>query len=188
MQLRSDIQLKSMSKAMLDVVIPAIDPANSLAMEQAQLVLGMLRLMQHQQPIQYQFDRDELARLLEVMANLNSLCGQDESLASLGQQLEEQRGYARVVLDGSRVTPVELCDIVKDCRYLIAAIVREAGQAAALETTMQIEQRVLEYSKQQLLRDRALVVLQGWEPDPDALPSIESLLAEGDLNNTGNKL
>ena len=71
---------------------------------------------------------------------------------------------------------------------MIAAIVREAGQAAALETTMQIEQRVLEYSKQQLLRDRALVVLQGWEPDPDALPSIESLLAEGDLNNTGNKL
>ena len=33
MQLRSDIQLKSMSKAMLDVVIPAIEPANSLAME-----------------------------------------------------------------------------------------------------------------------------------------------------------
>jgi len=177
MQLRTDVQLKSMSKAMLDVVIPAIDPSNSLAVEQAQLVLGMLRLMQHQAPLQYQFDRDELARSVALMSKLHSLSSQDASLATLRCQFQTQLNDANVALEGSRIDPAELCDTVRDCRYMIGAMVREAGQTAAPETTLRIEQAVLEYSKQQLLRDRALVVLQGWEPEPDAVPSIESLLA-----------
>ncbi|MGQ0622999.1 MAG: hypothetical protein ACT4QA_24340, partial [Panacagrimonas sp.] len=83
MQLRSEIQLTSMLKAMKDVVIPAIDPANRLAIEQSQLIVGMLGLMQHQLPIQFKFDRDELGRLVDMLHGLKVICDLDPALEPL---------------------------------------------------------------------------------------------------------
>ena len=42
MDLRAPLQLKSMIKSMSDVVLPAIDPGNRMAQEQAQLQLPQM--------------------------------------------------------------------------------------------------------------------------------------------------
>jgi hypothetical protein len=70
MQMRPALQIQSMIKAMMDVVLPAVDPSNKLALEQSRLVIGMLSLMAQQLPLQFRFDCDELSRLLKLAAAL----------------------------------------------------------------------------------------------------------------------
>ncbi|MEH6758555.1 MAG: hypothetical protein V7676_13740 [Parasphingorhabdus sp.] len=73
MQLRPEIQIKTIIKAMVDVVMPTLQPDNQLAAEQSQLIVGILQLMEKQLPVQYLFDRDELTRLTETAKTLTSL-------------------------------------------------------------------------------------------------------------------
>jgi hypothetical protein len=179
MQLRSDIQLKSMIKALRDVIIPAIDPANRLALEQAQLVTGMLGLMQHQLPLQYRFDRDELRRLVDLLHGLKVICELDPALAPLPERYKGLITTSREVLDGCAVDPQRLHDSVRRLREVVGEVVTFANEHAGAAARERIEHEVLNLSREQLLRDRALVAPQGWEPDPTALPSIESLLSTG---------
>tara|TARA_R110000787_G_scaffold211663_9_gene321494 strand:- start:19412 stop:19960 length:549 start_codon:yes stop_codon:yes gene_type:complete len=180
MQLRSEIQLKSMIKAMQDVVIPALDDRNRLAVEQAQLVTGMLGLMQHQMPLQYRFDRDELKRLIETLEGCRLLCEQDAGLSSHLEQHKRLIAESRVVLEGSKVDPDGLQQAVRALRFRIGELVSLANEHASEGTRIQIEKNVLAASGAQLLRDRALLAPQKWEPDPAALPNIESLLSQGE--------
>lgn len=180
MQLRSDIQLKSMIKALRDVVIPAIDPANRLAVEQAQLVTGMLGLMQHQLPLQYRFDRDELGRLIHLFHGLKVICDLDPALESLPGKYKGLMTESRAVLEGSAVDPERLHDTVRRLREVAGEVVIFANEHADEPARQRIEREVLELSREQLLRDRALVAPQGWEPDLLALPSIHSLLSAGE--------
>ncbi|MCK9285355.1 MAG: hypothetical protein M0P39_13860, partial [Rhodocyclaceae bacterium] len=61
MDLRPALQVQTVIKAMTDVVLPAVDPNNKLAQEQARLVIGMLHLVMQRQPLMYRYDRDELS-------------------------------------------------------------------------------------------------------------------------------
>ena len=70
MDLRAPLQLKSMIKSMSDVVLPAIDPGNRMAQEQAQLILGMMHLMALRLPLQFHYDLDELRRYLGLAQEL----------------------------------------------------------------------------------------------------------------------
>ena len=46
MDVRPELQITSMMKAMEDIVLPAVDPDNRLAQEQARLVIATLRLVE----------------------------------------------------------------------------------------------------------------------------------------------
>ena len=56
-----------------------------------------------------------------------------------------------------------------------AAAAAGGGDKAALAL---VESTILSLSKEQLLRDRSLMLPQGWEPDPKAVPAIEELLKQ----------
>lgn len=70
MQMRPQIQLQAVIKALSDVVLAAIDPDNKLAIEQGKLSIGLLALLAQQLPMQFTFDRDELARLIATAGTL----------------------------------------------------------------------------------------------------------------------
>ncbi|MGQ0698611.1 MAG: hypothetical protein ACT4PZ_10250 [Panacagrimonas sp.] len=166
-----------MLKAMKDVVIPAIDPANRLAIEQSQLIVGMLGLMQHQLPIQFKFDRDELGRLVDMLHGLKVICDLDPALAPLPGQYKGLITESRFVLDNSLVDPAQVHEAVQKLRLVVGEVVTYANEHAGEEIRTRIERDVLNLSREQLLRDRALMAPQGWEPDPAVLPSIHALLA-----------
>lgn len=173
MHLRYDGQLKTMIKAMTDVVIPSVDSGNELAMEQAQLIVGMLHLMARQLPLQFQFDRDELDRLIETAKDVAQLedTGENSTLrASIAQ--------ASALLAECRVDPEELHHAVRGMREIICAAVdhiNAPGRDPVIAT--RLETIILAMSKQQLIRDRVLLLPQGWELEPDSLPPIEILIA-----------
>lgn len=179
MQLRSEIQIAAMIKAMKDVVIPAVDGDNRLAVEQAQLVVGMLSLMAHQLPLQFRFDRDELQRLLAYTQGLTELRSHDRALGEAVQQLAGSRAAGAAALERCIGDPAQLTSAIRELRQAAGALVTAAAESADEAAYRQVEAAMLELSKEQLLRDRALVLPQGWEPDPTAVPPIETLLDAG---------
>lgn len=182
MQLRSDVQLRSMIKSLQDVVLPALDPGNKPAQEQGQLVLAMLRMMRRQLPLQYRFDRDELARLLDFVRRLQPLLGD-----GIETSLDEGVAVAvRVLDDARRVDPEQVHASVGALRAASAAALQAAFAGADGSRRRQLRDWVLALSGEQLLRDRAWVIDQGWEPDPGSVTPIDSLLGlSHDLPDAG---
>lgn len=176
MQLRPDIQITAMIKAMTDVVMPAVDPNNRLAVEQSQLIVGMLSLMARQLPIQFQFDRDELGRLLAACGDLKRLSSVDAQVNAALDRLAACESSAAQVLGHCTVSPSALLASIREIRQAIGDIVQSLAATDELNTQLQAERVILDMSREQLLRDRAMLVMQGFERDPAALPSIESLL------------
>lgn len=171
MQMRADIQIRSMIKAMKDTVLPALDPENKLAQEQARLVLGMLALMRRQLPIQFRFDCDELERLIDLSQALRAL-----DIDPMDEELIGEEAHALNVLDGARSNPADVLASIRHLRCVIGQRVTRLYALADSESRARLKELVVNVSREQLLRDRSLLLQQGWEPEPDALPAIETLL------------
>ena len=79
MEMRPSFQIPALIKSLTDVVLPAVDPANKLAQEQGQLIVGMLHLIAQRLPLQYRYDRHELL----------SFIGLADEIASHGASIAE---------------------------------------------------------------------------------------------------
>jgi hypothetical protein len=177
MQMRPELQINSMIKAMTDVVIPAVSSDNKLALEQSQLIVAMLRLMAKQLPVQFQFDRDELRRLLATAIQLRDIPVDGNATVEAAKEgLAEHCAAAADTLDQCQLDPSALIIANRELREAIGTLV--SAIAATVDTAAQydVETAVLGMSKEQLLRDRSLMLPQGWEPDSTAVPDIETLL------------
>lgn len=177
MQMRPQIQLQAVIKALSEVVLPAIDPANTLAIEQGKLSIGLLALLAQQLPVQFAFDRDELARLIAASEQLaREARGGTDTQAALAA-LHDATAAAGQSLEAARASPAELEAGIRALRRatgeLVSAVHRggDAGSCGAVQAT------VLAMSKQQLLRERSMLLMQGWEPDPKSVPPLADLLA-----------
>jgi conjugal transfer/entry exclusion protein len=177
MQMRPEIQIKSVLKAMSDVVLPALDPSNQLAQEQARLCMGLLSLLSTQMPLQYRFDCDELRRLRAMGERLLPLADPRVVEASTLQTLAQAIRTAADVLDRAKAEPAELVESVRSLRAITGALVQQACASGTGADTKALERVVLDSSAEQLLRDRAWLLPQGWEPDPASFPPIDTLIA-----------
>lgn len=181
MQMRPDVQIQSILKSMSDVVLPAIDPDNKLAQEQARLCMGLIGLMARQLPLQFEYDCDELARLIRFA---NDLCAVDspvEPSRATAEALGTSAREAAAVLACARATPEQVYQEVRALRVATGRVVTALCHDGESAARARVQQRVLAMSREQLLRERAWVISQGWEPDPRAVPNIESLLAEAPM-------
>lgn len=176
MQMRPEIQIKSVLKAMTDVILPALDPANQLAQEQVRLCMGLLDLLSRQLPLQYRFDCDELTRLRAMGEQLLPLADRQTVDAGTLQALDDAVRTSGDVLARAKADPAEIVESVRTLRAVTGAAVRQACAGGVPSDTRRLERVVLDSSREQLLRDRTWLLPQGWESDPKAFAPIESLL------------
>lgn len=177
MDLRPSLQLPAMIKAMTDVVIPALDPENRMAQEQARLVVGMLGLMSARLPLMFAYDRDELGRYLSLSASLLEQMNGKASALAAAKELETCAAQGAEVLDRARAEPGELEAAVLGLRAKVSALVRSVYEEGDPAIRGAVSRAVLTASKDQLDRERAWLIPQGWEADPAALPPIEKLIS-----------
>jgi hypothetical protein len=177
MQMRPAVQIKSMIKAMTDVVLPAIDPANKLALEQGKLMVGLLSLMAQQLPLQFRFDCDELGRLVELAAALKQAAAAASAPSADIEDMNRSAAAAAVILAQAKVGPEQVEQAVRELRAATSQVVRAVCAGDDESVVQQVQSVVLAASKEQLLRDRSWVLMQGWEPDPAAIPRIQTLLS-----------
>lgn len=176
MQMRPQIQLQAVIKALSDVVLPAIDPDNKLAIEQGKLSIGLLALLAQQLPVQFRFDCDELARLIATSGELNVQAQGGAGTQSAVAALNEATLAAGRVLDAARSSPADIEAAVRSMRAATGTLVTEVHRDGTAACRPKIQQTVLAMSKEQLLRDRSMMLMQGWEPDPKAVPPLADLL------------
>lgn len=178
MQMRPEVQIKSIIKALADVVLPAVDPNNKLAQEQTQLAMGLLTLMSKQLPLQFRFDCDELERLLDLSEKLAAQAIGGAKTQAAVDELKSQAQAASAALQAARSGPEQIHEMVRALRSATGELVTQTYCDGTPESRMAISRGVLETSKEQLLRDRSWLLMQGWETDPESVPAIEQLLSE----------
>ena len=164
MDVRPELQLQTMIKAMTDIVLPAVDADNRLAQEQARLVIATLQLVAKRLLIAYRYDRDELTRYVALAADLLS-AATPQLAGEVVTRLDLLAAQGAEVLARARAEPLELETAVVALRASVGQLT-EASRAAHDPTLGRL---VLAAAKVEL--DRALVVDIGFEADPDDMPA-----------------
>ena len=176
MDLRPDIQLRSMIKAMTEVVLPAVDPDNDLACEQAQLVVGMLHLMAARWPWQFHFDIDALGRALELSSGIcHDADGGPETRAAVAA-LNDAAARGNAILARAKASPEDLEQAIMMIRSKTASAVEALHLDGKPECRATIGRAVLNAAREQNTRERAWFSPQGWDTESEAPPPLETLL------------
>ena len=176
MEVRPEIQLKVVLKALPDVILPAIDPANKLAHEQTQLAIGTLQMVAKRLPIAFRYDRDELERYVALSKGLIAEVG--ATIKSSGMaDLEHLATHAADVLDRARAEPVELENAALSLRSAVCELMQEPEVVGNTQVKASMGRLILDASKIELERERALVVDMGFDTDTASLKPIEQQLA-----------
>lgn len=169
MDVRPEIQIQSMIKAMIDVVLPAVEQENKLAQEQARLIIGTLQLVAKRLPIAYRYDRDELDRYVQLARELLAKVGGTVAGPAVAE-LEKLAARGSDVLDRARAEPAELESAAFELRGSVSELIRQTRATGNPEVRAAVWQLVLAASKTELDRERALVVEMGFETDPANMP------------------
>ena len=172
MQLRSDTALRATVKSLTDVVLPAVDPNNGPALEQLQIAIGLLSLMAERMPLEFKYDCDELKRLNEFAQRLR------EEVTETQEMLGESVRDSDAVLSRAKASPAEVLAAVRVLREATSQAVNKVYASGDDDLRQRVSKLVLSHADQQVTRERAWLLPQGWEPNPEKLPTIEHLLEE----------
>jgi hypothetical protein len=161
-----ELRLDSMRRALQDVIIPAIDQQNSLAIEQAALMLGHIGMIIDQAGKADLFARLCLDDLLHFVEGLAPEGGRDVKAAA--DELEEA-----ATLSGDSA----------DARYkhlsaALETLIRSTEIDGSEGFRRRLRQGVLLFSKRQAERERVWFAASGFDPSAASLPSIAQMLAE----------
>ena len=176
MELRPSLQVKIVLKALTDVVLPAVDPNNKLAQEQVRLCIGTLQIMASRMPLAFQFDCDELNRLLELADGLQKAVPGKAGVGDALAALDAAKDRAAGTLDRARAGPEEIETAAFELRETIGALIPQLYANNDLDALKDISKLITGNAREQLVRDRSWLIGQGWEADPKAIPPIETLL------------
>jgi hypothetical protein len=156
-----ELRIANLIKALSQVVLPAIDPRNALAREQAQLAIGHLQLIALQWRKAAAFEAQALATLRELGEQLADAAagggGTMQAAAALREALTLGRAYAE--LGGA-----------------IDRLIRAASADAAPDFRARLDDAVLAHGALQAWRERVWFAATGLDPDARALPSIDEML------------
>lgn len=176
MELRPELMLRAAAKAMTDVVLPALDPGNKLAQEQGHLVLASLNLALQRLPQMYRYDCDALARSIGFAGQLGEIANEAGVAGTDAATLAQSAASGADVLARANADPAELEAVNLALNEQIGALVAALSAAAPDGVLREMGRVVTAHSAEQLLRDRAWVAPQGWEPAAASLPELGSLL------------
>jgi len=164
--------LRAAARAMEEVVLPAIDAQHPLAREQAGLVLRFLNLFEQRLDHAWPRARFELARACELGQAL--LAPPYDVSPAIAAAMREAVANGQQLLATASTRPSALQAVSTGIGQLATALIRTLASVRP-ELSGQVERLVLEKSAPWLDMQRAWFLPQGWEPDPSAVPSIDTL-------------
>lgn len=178
MEIRASFLIPPMIKAMMETVLPAVDPENKLAVEQARIVIGLLQMMASRLPLEFRYDRDELARSIELAGRLRECANGSSRTAEASRDLTASAKVGAEILGRAGAEPDELTAAVRDLRSKVGALVEAVSEDGDGTLRAAVRRAVLDASREQNERERAWLLPQGWEARPAALRPIEALLSD----------
>jgi hypothetical protein len=167
------VRIRSLIRALQDVVIPSIAPQAQLALEQANLVRLHLSLMLTQTDYAYRLQLSELAHfsamLGELIACLAAPAGSTD-LDRARQLLQRAEPIARLQIP-DRGELARLTVAVREASDRILQAALDQGDAVG----RQAAHIVLDYVGRQIVRERVAVKTAGFDLDAAALPDLKDV-------------
>ena len=166
----ADNDFRAASKALVDVVAPAIDPNNPLARQQLKLVVDWLDFYRSRLPFEQDRERLELAVQIETARAIVNVAP-----AEAGAALNSAVSEAEQVHEALGPRPPELRAVTARLEDEISAVVRRSTDFDA-SVRREIERTVVLKTRHLLDAHRSWFLPQSIEPDPNAiLPLPEAL-------------
>lgn len=161
-----EVRYRNLIKTIEQIVLPAVDPTNALAVEQAHLVVAHIRLMEGQASYIAAYDALCLRRI-EVM-------GRDLAAAALGgAQVRDAKDRLEAVLD--QLAGPDLAAR----RHAIAAAIDELVVASAVDGDPGFlnasQSIIIAQGRTQAWIDRSWFAAAGFDPEPDGLTPVTEL-------------
>ena len=161
------VRLESVLHGLRDVIIPAINPAEALAVEQSGLIMAQLSMLLSQLPYAERYHRlcsdDARATAAELVKNPaggpRSLAAAEALAAKLAAKDADAHADYLAIAEGiATLTTAAFADA-------------EAGWRARIDSA------VLAFSCRQNRRERVWFKAAGFDPDPAELPDLATLCA-----------
>lgn len=164
-----ELQLQAIVKSLKDNVAPAVEASNQLAQQQMQLSLAALEITLEHLPLVHGLVRRDLKEHLNLAEQLLALSGDTDN----GKRLKAVMHESAIALEDAECGFTQLQQHARDLRDVIGiAIAREQEACQVLA----IEQLVMDTCSTSLTLGRAWNKPMGFEPAPDAVPDLVSLL------------
>lgn len=172
----TDNALLASIKALNEVVLPALNPADPLAGEQLRLVTGFLKFLRARLPLLHDRARFELEHNL----GLGLLVAADARRASetLASRLDAAIAQARAVLDQPVASAEALREATTALTQAISGLARVVATAEP-DLRRRVEQAIVGGSRAWVDMQRAWFVPQGFELHADELPPLAEALRPG---------
>lgn len=171
MQPSIEMRLRTMMKALSEVVMPAIDPTNRMAQEQAAVVLGSMDMLREQIDFAYWYEVVDLKSLCRLAAELAEVPGLESP-----PELASARDAARSLTSRTDLTLSVLRDASVALRDAISLSIEAAAEPAQPGIRTAVQRLVLDHSRDQIGRERAYVAGTKWDGFPESLQTIEASL------------
>ena len=173
----SELRLQSMLRAMIEVIQPAIDRSQQLAIDQANIMIGTLRMLLDQNNKAYEFRMVELRQYAKLVRKLLELAqGGPETHASC-RAAKGVLARAEPIAALPIPTQAALTDLVRAMRTTADELLQAAHADGNPAFRRAAARLVLDAGGQELVRERVWVRAAGFEADPRALPSMEESLS-----------
>lgn len=170
----TDDGLRAAIKALDEVVAPAIDTANPLAVEQLRLVSRFLGFLRTRMPYEHARARHELQHYFGLAGTLMPLAPNDAPVRSrdlLGAAIRA----AGPLLDDPAAGAQQIQGAITSLSCAASTLVREVAHAPAA-VREPIERAVIRAAQALLDAQRAWFLPMGFEPDPRCVPGIDDAL------------
>ena len=161
-----DLQLRTVIKALRDVVMPALEPGNPMAAEQLRVSIATLELVQNRHTMVLPRARRELANAITLARAVEALIACEERLTPMmrdGEALLTDPQAEQLALDAVRLS---LMEAISD----MARTMPDTPERVAFFRLL------LKQAGGQFDLNRAWLVQAGRDPDPAAVPALATLL------------
>ncbi len=167
-------RLRSMMKAMQEIVIPAVDPQHAIAQEQSKLVLGSLNLILQQLDYAHAFEVVEAREMQSLGRELADLIDDVKPSHATTRRARADLA-AHAAIENPVTTLSTLQQINQALRATIAELIQLSEDSTDLSLITKVSRRVIDYSESQLVRERSWVAATGFDPPGATVPLADAI-------------
>jgi hypothetical protein len=166
-----DDRIATMITAIQTIIRPALAEADSLAREQAGLLVGHLMMLRAQIDHVPAFERAALRQSIALAGDLVAEARGGSRLSAAAQDLSES-----IATGKTAVAPAEVRAACQAIDQAVEQLVHAARADGAPGCLAALSARILDHVEARTTIDRAWFAGAGFEADPGALPSIDDLM------------
>jgi hypothetical protein len=171
-----ELRLDTMLRAMRDVVIPALPKEQKLAMDQAQTVLGYLRILRDQAGRTFQFAMVELREYAALVEALQEAASGADATQQCAGEARAAHAAVEPLLALQLPSERDVLAHVKALKSVADNLLRAAYRDGSEEFRRRADALVYGQSDTQLTRERVWLREAGFELEPERLPQMDVVL------------